>query len=96
MVAIWVLAAIFWIEGIDSEKPLYLFLAATLMAACGLYHGGLKRNISAFHWCRWRSRMQVARKRRVGMWALYLLVPIGVITVMDMPNTGRTPSMAVA
>ena len=73
MVAIWVLAAIFWIEGVDSEKPLYLFLAATLMAACGLTkYFGISLVPLAFAYA-------VARKRRVGVWALYLLLPLGVM-----------------
>ena len=73
MVAIFVLAAIFWIEGIDSEKPLYLFLGVALMAACGLTkYFGMSLVPLAFVY-------GIARKRRVGVWALYLLLPIAVM-----------------
>jgi len=70
MLALWVLAAVVWIEGLEPERPLFLAVAALLIAASGLtkYFGASLIPL-AFAYA-------LARKRRLGTWALYLLIPI--------------------
>jgi 4-amino-4-deoxy-L-arabinose transferase-like glycosyltransferase len=70
MLALWVLAAVVWIEGLEPERPLFLVVAALLIAASGLtkYFGAALIPL-AFAYA-------LARKRRLGTWGLYLLIPI--------------------
>jgi len=73
MVALWVWAVFFWVEGIEPENPRRLMLAALLIAACGLtkYFGlSLVPLLAVFTW--WQ-------KRRFGRWILYLASPILVL-----------------
>jgi hypothetical protein len=73
MLALWVVAAVVWIEGLEPERPPFLIVAALLIAASGLtkYFGASLIPL-AFAYA-------LARKRRVGTWALYLLIPILVL-----------------
>jgi 4-amino-4-deoxy-L-arabinose transferase-like glycosyltransferase len=70
MLAFWVLAAILWMEGLDSAKPLYLGASGLLMAATALtkYFGASLILLLLIY--------SLARKRRLGKWAWYLLIPI--------------------
>jgi 4-amino-4-deoxy-L-arabinose transferase-like glycosyltransferase len=70
MLALWVLAAVVWIEGLEPERPPFLIVAALLIAASGLtkYFGAALIPL-AFAYA-------LARKRRLGTWALYLLIPV--------------------
>lgn len=73
MLALWIWAAIFWIEGLDSEKPIFFAVAALLMSASALtkYFGAaLVPLLFAYTF---------ARRRRLGSWAWYLLVPVVVL-----------------
>ena len=73
MVALWVWAVYFWMEGIDPENPRRLLLAAMLLAACGLtkYFGlSLIPLLAVYSW--WQTR-------RIGRWLLYLAGPIAVL-----------------
>ncbi len=36
MVAIWVIAAILWVEGLERSKPRFFVLSAFLIGVCGL------------------------------------------------------------
>jgi 4-amino-4-deoxy-L-arabinose transferase-like glycosyltransferase len=70
LLALWVLTAVVWIEGLEPERPLFLIIAALLIAASGLtkYFGACLIPLLFAD--------ALARKRRLGTWALYLLIPI--------------------
>jgi hypothetical protein len=73
MLALWVWAAVFWIEGLRSGNAARLGLAALLIAACGLtkYFGiSLVPLLGVYSW------MEL---RRVGPWLAYLLFPMIVL-----------------
>ncbi|MCK4752055.1 MAG: glycosyltransferase family 39 protein [Planctomycetes bacterium] len=73
MLAFWVWAILFWMQGLKANKPLSLLFAALLIAASALtkYFGiALLPLLFAY------SFMQ---KRKLGTWALFLLVPIAVL-----------------
>lgn len=70
MLALWVWAVIFWLEGIDSGKPLHFVASSVLIAACALtkYFGAsLILLLPAY---------SLFKQRRVGAWVWYLLIPI--------------------
>jgi 4-amino-4-deoxy-L-arabinose transferase-like glycosyltransferase len=74
MLALWLWAIIFWIEGLEPLKPHYLAISALLIALCALtkYFGiALIPLLAAY---------SLVRHRRLGSWALYLLLPVGVLT----------------
>ena len=74
MLALWLWAVIFWIEGLEPQKPGYLAVSALLIALCALtkYFGmALIPLLGAY---------SLVRQRRLGSWAWYLLLPIAVLT----------------
>ncbi len=74
MLALWLWAIIFWIEGLQPEKPHYLAVSALLITLCALtkYFGiALIPLLAAY---------SLARERRLGSWAWYLLLPILALT----------------
>jgi Dolichyl-phosphate-mannose-protein mannosyltransferase len=74
MLALWLWAIILWIEGLEPPKPRYLAASAVLILLCALtkYFGiGLILLLAAY---------SVARERRLGSWAWYLLLPIAALT----------------
>ena len=73
MLALWIWATIFWLEGLDAEKPILLTASVLLVAASELtkYFGAaLVFLLFAY---------SLARRRRVGSWAWYLLFPVAVL-----------------
>jgi 4-amino-4-deoxy-L-arabinose transferase-like glycosyltransferase len=73
MLALWLWGAIFWIEGLDSEKPIYLAISVLLIAASALtkYFGvALLPLLFAY---------TLARRHRLGSWAWYLVFPVAVL-----------------
>jgi 4-amino-4-deoxy-L-arabinose transferase-like glycosyltransferase len=74
MLALWIWAIIFWVEGLEPTKPHYLAISALLITLCALtkYFGiALIPLLAAFSF---------VRQRRLGGWAWYLLLPIAVLT----------------
>jgi hypothetical protein len=73
MLALWMWAAIFWIEGIDSDKPLFLTASVILIAMSALtkYFGAALVPLLFTY--------TLVRRRRVGSWAWYLTFPIVVL-----------------
>jgi hypothetical protein len=72
--ALWLWAVIFWVEGVEPRKPGYLAVSAILITLCALtkFFGiALILLLPAY---------TLARQRRVGSWAWYLLLPILVLT----------------
>jgi hypothetical protein len=73
MLAFWVFAVIFWIEGLDRENPLYLFFACLLIAACAMTkYFGISLIPLLFVYA-------LVRRQRLGAWAFYFLIPILVL-----------------
>jgi 4-amino-4-deoxy-L-arabinose transferase-like glycosyltransferase len=73
MLAIWIVAVIFWLEGLDQVKPAFLTAAGLLIGFCALtkYFGvALIPLLLAY---------SVARKRRLGNWVWYLFIPILIL-----------------
>jgi hypothetical protein len=74
MLALWLWAIIFWIEGLEPLKPHYLAISAFLITVCALtkYFGAaLILLLAAYSWARLRS---------LGSWAWYLVLPILALT----------------
>ncbi len=70
MLAFWVWATALWVEGLESDRPGHLASSAVLAAASALtkYFGvALIPLLLAY---------AIFRKRRLGSWAWYLLIPI--------------------
>jgi hypothetical protein len=73
MLAIWMWAAILWIEGLEPQKPLFLVASALLIAACELTkYFGASLILLLFAY-------SLVRQRRVWSWAWYLLIPVAAL-----------------
>jgi 4-amino-4-deoxy-L-arabinose transferase-like glycosyltransferase len=73
MLAFWITAMIFWLEGLDPIRPHFLLISGILMGACCLtkYFGlGLIPLLFSY---------SIARRRRIENWIWYLLIPICMI-----------------
>jgi len=73
MLAFWLWAVIFWMEGLEPEKPLYLAVSALLVGLSALtkYFGLTLILLLAIY--------SLARLRRFGSWVWYLTLPILVL-----------------
>lgn len=73
MLAFWVWAVFFWIEGIEKDKYFALCLAAVLMSLCALtkYYGIALIILLPVY--------ALVKKRRIGLWALYLALPVAAL-----------------
>ncbi|HWM24594.1 MAG TPA: glycosyltransferase family 39 protein [Chthoniobacterales bacterium] len=77
MVAFWVWAVVFWMRGMEENRPLLLVLAALLVVAASLtkYFGiALVPLLLAY---------SLVRNRRAGWWLVYLVVPLAVMGVYE-------------
>jgi len=73
MLALWMWAAILWIEGLEPQRPLFLLASAVLIAASELTkYFGASLILLLFVY-------SIARQRRVGSWAWYLLIPVAAL-----------------
>jgi hypothetical protein len=74
MLALWLWAIIFWIEGFEPQRPLYLAISVLMITLCALtkYFGAALILLLAAY--------SLARQRRLGSWAWYLLLPIAMLT----------------
>jgi Dolichyl-phosphate-mannose-protein mannosyltransferase len=73
MLALWIWATIFWLDGLDKESPLLFTAAALLIVASELtkYFGAALIALLFVY--------SLAKKRRLGSWAYFLLIPIAVL-----------------
>jgi len=73
MLAIWIWAVIFWVEGLERAKPLFLTASAFLIAAAALtkYFGAALIPLLLTY--------SIVKGRRVGKWVLYLLIPVAIL-----------------
>ncbi len=69
MLAFWVWAVVFWVEGLKTNKKSRLFFAAVLIAICALtkYFGIALLGLLFVY--------SLVQKRKLGVWVLYLLIP---------------------
>ena len=70
MLALWLWAVIFWLQAMDSGKPLYFAASSVLIAACALtkYFGAsLVLLLPAY---------SLLKQRRLGAWVWYLSIPV--------------------
>jgi 4-amino-4-deoxy-L-arabinose transferase-like glycosyltransferase len=74
MLALWMLAMLLWVEGLDAPaKPVYLLVSGVLIATCALtkYFGvSLIPLLFAYSWF---------RRRSLGSWIVYLVVPAAIL-----------------
>jgi len=73
MLALWVWAVIFWMQGMDSDKPLHFAASSVLIAACALtkYFGAsLLLLLPAYSFL---------QQRRLGNWASFLSIPAAAL-----------------
>jgi 4-amino-4-deoxy-L-arabinose transferase-like glycosyltransferase len=75
MLAFWVWAIFFWTRGIDEGKSSHLAAAAILTALCALtkYYGIVLVPLLLIY--------AIVKKRAIGAWALYLIIPPAVLAV---------------
>lgn len=73
MVALWVVAILFWLEGMERRRPARLAISGVLIALAALtkYFGMALIPLLLLY--------SVARERRVGSWILYLLLPVAAL-----------------
>ena len=73
MLAFWIWAILFWLEGLESGKQRYWLAAGLLMAAAALtkYFGICLVPLLFVY--------SVARQRRLGAWAWYFVLPISLL-----------------
>ena len=78
MLAIWIWAAIFWIEGVDTQRQLFYLASAALISAAALtkYFGASLIFLLLAY--------SLVHQRRLGVWALYLIVPCAVLLAYEM------------
>lgn len=74
MLAIWILAIILWLEGLDPIKPLLLTAAGLMIGVCALtkYFGAALILLLLAY--------SIARQRRLGRWLWFLFIPIVILT----------------
>lgn len=73
MLAFWVWAIVFWMRGMDEGRHGHLLISAVLIAAAAMtkyYGAALVPLLLAY---------SVTKKRSVGWWACYLLIPAGAL-----------------
>ncbi|HKW17536.1 MAG TPA: glycosyltransferase family 39 protein [Terriglobales bacterium] len=73
MLALWTWAAILWVEGLEKQRQTYLLTSSVLLGLAALtkYFGISLLPLLVVY--------TLARKRRLGWWALYLLIPVGLL-----------------
>ncbi len=73
MLAFWVWAVFFWTEGLEQNRPSFLFISSILVSLCALtkYFG-----ISLIPLLMVYS---LVKKRKPGVWVLYFLIPAAVL-----------------
>ncbi len=78
MLALWVVAVLFWIKGLEPLNPVYLLVSALLMAACPLTkYFGIALIPLLFVY-------SLVRLRRFGSWIFFLLIPVAVLAGYQM------------
>jgi hypothetical protein len=75
MLAFWVWAVVVWMWGINKNQWLALLIGATLIGICALTkYFGMSLIVLLFVY-------SLVRKRNIGAWVLYLLVPVAILAL---------------
>lgn len=77
MVAFWVWAVVFWMRGMDANRPLFLALAALLVVAASL------TKYFAIALIPLLLVYSLVRNRRVGWWLVYLVIPLALVGLYE-------------
>jgi hypothetical protein len=74
MLALWMVCVLAWRKGLNSGRGMYLSLSAFLIAVCALtkYFGACLIPLLFVY--------SIFKRRRVGFWAPYFLIPIAILT----------------
>src|SRR5579862_3463448 len=78
MVAVWMVAVLLWVKGLDGAKPSYLVISGLLIGACALtkYFGmSLVPLLFAF---------SLLRERKLRVWLPYLLLPVAILVAYEL------------
>jgi hypothetical protein len=78
MLAFWVWASVLWMEGLDDGKQSYLIASSLLLTSAALtkYFGICLLPLLLAY--------SIARKRRLGWWVLYFLIPIVLLAAYQL------------
>jgi 4-amino-4-deoxy-L-arabinose transferase-like glycosyltransferase len=70
MLAFWVWAVVFWIDGLERDKPFALFISSIIISVCALtkYFGISLIPLLIVY--------SLFKKRGLGKWALFMLIPL--------------------
>jgi hypothetical protein len=73
MLALWVLAAVLWVDGMENNKPLYLLISSFVVGLCALtkYFGMALIPLLLVY--------SVTKRHRLGGWIFYLVIPIAML-----------------
>jgi 4-amino-4-deoxy-L-arabinose transferase-like glycosyltransferase len=75
MLAFWVWAVVFWLWGADKNQWSFLLISAALIAISALTkYFGMSLILLLFVY-------SLAKKRKIGTWALYLLAPVAILAL---------------
>ncbi len=79
MLALWLLAVVFWLEGLeDSTKPFYLAISGVLIAACTLTkYFGISLIPLLFVYALWR-------RRSFRSWIGYFIIPVAILAAYEL------------
>ncbi len=77
MLSFWIWAVVFWMEGIEKNKPISLMISACLMAAAAMtkYYGAALIPLLLAY--------SLMKKRALGWWVMFFLIPIGVLAAYE-------------
>lgn len=77
MLALWMLATIFWMEAEDDGKPIFFIVSGFLIGASALtkYFGAVLIPLLLVY--------SLVRRRRLGSWALSLLIPVAMLVIYN-------------
>jgi hypothetical protein len=78
MLALWLWAVIFWIEGFEPVNPRYLMVSGLLIGAAGMtkYFGVALIPLLLTY--------SVVRRRKVGLWICYFVIPISMFVAYQL------------
>jgi hypothetical protein len=81
MLAFWIWAAVFWMEGLDADKRFYLIASSLLLSLAALtkYFGICLLPLLLAY--------SLVRRRRLGWWAIYLALPIAALAAYQLWTT---------
>lgn len=77
MLSFWIWAIVFWVDGMEKKKPVFLIIGSSLVAAAALtkyYGAALIPLLFAY---------SLMKERALGWWAIFLFIPVGVLAAYE-------------